>query len=241
MKSHKTSKGTEIPIMNIKGKPYVQVANRIVWLADDVESYGIATEIIFQDENRSVVKAAIVTYKDGKTYRSAEATKTETKKGFEDHLEKAETGAIGRALALIGFGTQFTGDDFQEGDRLADAPLTVKHQSAVAAPKKDKYKEDLPPPNEDAPWPDSAADYAAPSNPYADIGPVNNAPKTDGKISDAQARRLWTIATKRSWVDTTINQHVKATYGVSDFRQLHWKNYKEAVDYFEKHEGEPPF
>jgi hypothetical protein len=33
--------------------------------------------------------------------------KRETAQGWEDFLEKAETGAIGRALAAAGFGTQF--------------------------------------------------------------------------------------------------------------------------------------
>ncbi len=46
------------------------------------------------------------------------------------HLEKSETGAIGRALALCGFGTQFT-PELDEGERLADSPL----QSPPSRPK----------------------------------------------------------------------------------------------------------
>jgi hypothetical protein len=53
------------------------------------------------------------------------AHKKETRGGFDDFIEKAETGAIGRALALAGFGTQFLADELEEGDRLADAPTPV--------------------------------------------------------------------------------------------------------------------
>jgi hypothetical protein len=48
---------------------------------------------------------------------------TETKADFTDYAERAETRAIGRALALLGFGTQFVGADLSEGEHVADAPV----------------------------------------------------------------------------------------------------------------------
>jgi hypothetical protein len=63
---------------------------------------------------------AIVT--DGKGGR-ATGTKSECRASFDDFGEKAETGAIGRALAALGFGTQFTGDELYEGDRIVDSPV----------------------------------------------------------------------------------------------------------------------
>ena len=42
--------------------------------------------------------------------------------GFPDYIEKAETGAIGRALAMCGYGT-LQAPEFDEQDRLADAPI----------------------------------------------------------------------------------------------------------------------
>lgn len=53
----------------------------------------------------------------------AEATKTETAASFPDYTEKAETGAVGRALALLGYGTAFTGDELNEEHRIVDAPV----------------------------------------------------------------------------------------------------------------------
>jgi len=52
----------------------------------------------------------------------ATSHKFESKEGFPDFIEKAETGAIGRALALCGFGTQFCADELDEGKRIVDSP-----------------------------------------------------------------------------------------------------------------------
>jgi hypothetical protein len=54
----------------------------------------------------------------------ATATKMENVRGFPDYLEKSETGAVGRALAFCGYGTQFA-PELEESNRLADAPYPV--------------------------------------------------------------------------------------------------------------------
>jgi hypothetical protein len=50
---------------------------------------------------------------------------TETQADFADFCERAETRAVGRALALAGFGTQFVGQDLTEGGHVADAPVAT--------------------------------------------------------------------------------------------------------------------
>jgi hypothetical protein len=54
---------------------------------------------------------------------SATGYGTETAADFADFCERAETRALGRALAVLGFGTQFVGQDLTEGDHVADAPV----------------------------------------------------------------------------------------------------------------------
>jgi hypothetical protein len=54
----------------------------------------------------------------------ATGTGTETRKGFEDFVEKSETRSIGRALAALGIGTQFVGAELDELPHVADAPVT---------------------------------------------------------------------------------------------------------------------
>jgi hypothetical protein len=52
---------------------------------------------------------------------------------FHDYVEKAETQAIGRALAVAGFGTQFC-EEFDEDDILADSPVERRKQDTHSAP-----------------------------------------------------------------------------------------------------------
>jgi hypothetical protein len=52
----------------------------------------------------------------------ATARKKETEIGFPDYIQKVETGVVGRALAMCGYGT-LQGPEFDEQDWLADAPL----------------------------------------------------------------------------------------------------------------------
>jgi hypothetical protein len=49
-------------------------------------------------------------------------TKSEKAASFPDFIEKAETGAIGRALAALGFGTQFA-PELDEEHRIVDSPV----------------------------------------------------------------------------------------------------------------------
>lgn len=133
-----TPKGTKLELINLKGKPYLQVAHRLIWLTEVAENYTIDTDFLKLDEEVAVAKAVVrILDKEGRLVKQGMATKSETKKGFSDFIEKSETGAIGRALAMLGFGTQFTGDELDEGDRLADAPVNPgsKHKDEVEESK----------------------------------------------------------------------------------------------------------
>jgi hypothetical protein len=59
---------------------------------------------------------------------------SESKRDFGDFIEKAETKAVGRALAMLGYGTQFTAAEFDEGERIVDSPVDrMPRGSAEAA------------------------------------------------------------------------------------------------------------
>lgn len=117
--------GTKLPLMNLKGKPYLQVAHRLVWFRKEHPDWRIVTEIR-NLADKAVIMHAMIYNAAGEVI--ATAHKKETMTGFGDYIEKAETGAVGRALAMCGYGTQFE-PEFDEGDRLADAPVErqVKH------------------------------------------------------------------------------------------------------------------
>lgn len=118
-RTFKTEKGTELPLLDLRGKDYLQVAHRLVWFREQHPDWSIETQIISFSENGALVKATI---KNDKGITIATSHKTEDRKGFQDFIEKAETGAIGRALAACGFGTQFA-PELDEGERLADSPV----------------------------------------------------------------------------------------------------------------------
>jgi hypothetical protein len=130
-KSFKTPKGTELPLIDLKGKPYLQVAHRLVWFREDHPTWGIITEPHSIDATQATFIAQ-VRNDEGKLI--ATGTKQETKTGFPDFIEKAETGAIGRALALCGYGTQFA-PELDEGNRLADSPVIPARKARPSATK----------------------------------------------------------------------------------------------------------
>lgn len=120
MKTLKTKKGTELPLMNLKGKDYLQVAHRLIWFREEHPDWSLETEFISLTEKSAVAKATV---KDATGRIMATSHKEESLADFpQGYREKAETGAIGRALALCGYGTQFE-PDFDEGERVVDSPL----------------------------------------------------------------------------------------------------------------------
>lgn len=140
MKEFTTHKGTVLPMLTLKGKPYLQIAHRIVWFREEHPHGSIQTTPVEIAADHAVFRAEIRD-KDGRLLASSH--KSETTKGFPDFIEKSETGSIGRALALCGYGTQFCSDELDEGDRLADAPVQHKptpgHEIFKAPTRKDFF------------------------------------------------------------------------------------------------------
>ena len=98
---------------------YLPVAARIAWFRKDHPYWSIITDVEQLADKAVVMKATI---KDNWGNVIATARKKETEAGFPDYIEKAETGAIGRALAMCGYGT-LQAPEFDEQERLADAPV----------------------------------------------------------------------------------------------------------------------
>lgn len=123
---------------------YLPVQWRLVWFREQCPHGTIDTEevevdldremevdaFVWNNEKRRSEKVAkrakgyarfraVVT--DGKGGR-ATGTKSECAANFPDYIEKAETGAVGRALAALGYGTQFA-PDLDEEHRIVDAPV----------------------------------------------------------------------------------------------------------------------
>jgi hypothetical protein len=130
-----------------KPRMYLEVKYRLVWLREEHPEAQISTEILHLDLEKEVqaevfewddnLKKSVKVTKTGKGMvifkatitlpngASATGTKMENAAAFGDFLEKAESGAIGRALAGLGYGTQFCeGESEADSGRIVDAPVT---------------------------------------------------------------------------------------------------------------------
>lgn len=125
-RNYKTAQGTELPLLNLRGKEYLEVKYRLVWFREDHPDWSIETELMSVTDVSAYAKATI---RDETGRIIATSHKFESVQGFPDFIEKSETGAIGRALALIGYGTQFCADELDEGKRIVDAPAAPARQS----------------------------------------------------------------------------------------------------------------
>lgn len=125
-------------------KDYLPVLWRLVWFREKCPHGTIETEMLHLDLDRVTEEEAYVwsnekrrsekvvkqangfvlfkaTVKDGNGGIGT-GTKSEKAASFPDFIEKAETGAIGRALAALGYGTQFA-PELSEAHRIVDSPV----------------------------------------------------------------------------------------------------------------------
>ncbi len=113
-------------VTRVGGADYLEVKWRVYWLRTQHPDAIISTEMISHENSVAVFKAHVSIPGGG----SATGWGSEGYDDFRDYLEKAETKALGRALAALGFGTQFTPDfDFAEGqEKVVDAPVRLARQ-----------------------------------------------------------------------------------------------------------------
>jgi hypothetical protein len=131
MKFHETKNKTKLPLEEFESGLYLKVQHRVRWFREEHPEGRIETEIVELTPEAAVIRATIYSVNPkGEYVKLANATKREDKSHFDDYIESAETGAIGRALALCGYGTQFT-TELDERNRLADSPV----KPIIPAPK----------------------------------------------------------------------------------------------------------
>jgi hypothetical protein len=121
---------------------YLEVKWRVVMFREKYPHGVITTEEICVDLDRGYARYK-ATVADGEGGQ-ATGYGTETQADFADFCERAETRALGRALAVLGFGTQFVGQDLTEGDHVADAPVAPSTNGHITTTT--EAQEPTPPP-----------------------------------------------------------------------------------------------
>jgi len=114
------------------GTPYLDVKWRLHWLRSEHPEAAIETQIISLEGDTAVCKATVRIPEGGSATGHASATRDPGRSA--DHIEHAETRAIGRALAALGYGTQFTEDDLQQGRRNAPADRPAERPVSLVTP-----------------------------------------------------------------------------------------------------------
>ncbi|MGQ9676861.1 MAG: hypothetical protein ACUVX1_14455 [Chloroflexota bacterium] len=107
-------------VTKLQGRDYLEVKWRLVWLRTEHPDAVITTELIQCANDFALFRATVSIPGAG----SATGWGSETPKDFRDYIEKAETKALGRALAALGYGTQFC-EDYAEGTgKVVDSPVS---------------------------------------------------------------------------------------------------------------------
>ena len=113
----KANKG--LPMVDIKGKNYVMVKDRVKAFRDVFPDFAIETEIIHLDADSVTIRATI---KDetGNVKATGHARELQNASFINktSYVENCETSAIGRAIGLLGIGID---DSFGSADEVANA------------------------------------------------------------------------------------------------------------------------
>lgn len=104
-------------LTDLKGKAYLPVAPRVAYFREQHPLWAICPEVVIVDGEPRMVRATIID-DNGRIVAVAHKTVTAFAGGA---VEKAETGAVGRALSFCGIGT-LDALDLDEGDDIAESP-----------------------------------------------------------------------------------------------------------------------
>ena len=193
-------------LSRVGGKEYLEVKWRLVWLRDQHADAEIATECLESSDVHARFRAIVVIPGAG----SACGHGSETRGDFPDFYEKAETKAVGRALAMLGYGTQFA-PELEEGERIVDAP--VRRGPAPPA-ERQRARQVHPAPVSSVQWP----------------RPIPGKP-----MSDAQLRRLMgPIRSGQNMTEEDVRAQVFLRYGHEHIHDMSVPECSELMDLLER-------
>lgn len=129
-------------LMNLKGRDYLNVQNRLLWFIRDQRALIVAglakTPYVVQSElvemDRSTGWAHFKTYVRDVLGNEATMYGSEAAKDFADFAEKASTKSLGRALLALGYGTAFA-PEMDEGERVVDTPVDRRPSQQAQRPR----------------------------------------------------------------------------------------------------------
>ena len=106
---------------------YLPVQWRLYWFRLEHPKGKIDSTLVHLDMERGA--AVFETYIEREDGGSARMHGSETASDWKDYIEKAQTKSMGRSLAAVGYGSQFTDDEFNEGERIVDSPVEASNSN----------------------------------------------------------------------------------------------------------------
>ncbi len=206
-------------LMKIDGRDYLEVKWRLLWLRTEHPDAAIHTELVKHEDGFALFKADV--FVPG-GHGSATGWGSETVQDFTDYIEAAETKALGRALAALGYGTQFCRDfDFaaianESATRaqVVDAPINFGQTAGFQRMNGNGH----------------ANGYSNGSNGYTSVEAYNSPTHSEtataveerpritslaGQLTDKQLKAIYAIArNQRRMSEPEVDQFCQETYGV---------------------------
>jgi pyruvate/2-oxoglutarate dehydrogenase complex dihydrolipoamide acyltransferase (E2) component len=189
-------------LLNLKGKPYLPVMWRLVWLREDAPESRIVTEMISRTGDEAVFKCEVTRIQDGAVTGSATGWGTETRGDFGDFTEKAETKSIGRALAALGYGAEHD-EGFDSSGPAQFAPQRPQNRQQASAPNR--------PAN--APQRATQASIAASPNDPANanqLAAIENLAKRKGIDAEQVEKNAIAAGFSKPWTNVSAQAIIKA-------------------------------
>lgn len=140
---------TKLKSINIKGKEYVEVNERIRAFREMYPNGSILTDMLTNDNGVCVFKVQVIN--DGQILATGHAYEKEgsTFINKTSYIENCETSAIGRALGILGIGIdtsiasaeEVTNAVNNQQDDVKDLPIAKAKEKLVKAHEQGKLKE----------------------------------------------------------------------------------------------------
>lgn len=115
--------------INIKGKEYVPVTERVKEFRRQYPGYKLITEIVHYDDN-SVIMVAKIYDQDGKMIANGHAQEDRNASNINktSYVENCETSAVGRAIGMLGIGIDASMASADEVANAVDRQETLKQK-----------------------------------------------------------------------------------------------------------------
>ena len=131
----------KLKTIDIQGKPYVEVSERINHFRNSSEYKGWGMETMIESQNdKNITMRCVIKNQEGSIISSGIAQEVAGSSFINkgSHVENCETSAVGRALGNLGIGTETSVASY---DEVSNAKLNQNKQTKVIPMNKPKWND----------------------------------------------------------------------------------------------------